>query len=68
MPPVRRDPAYVGIGTIAFIALMAWLGVFVVVLGLCKASARADAADERRRTTGQVPVSGSEELIQLYRG
>jgi hypothetical protein len=58
----------VDIGTIAFIALVAWLGVFVVVLGLCKASGRADAADERRRTTAQVPVSGSEELIQLYRG
>lgn len=60
--------ALVGIGTIAFIALLAWLGVFVVVLGLCKASARADAADERIRTTAPVPPSGSEELVQLYRG
>ena len=58
----------VGMGTIAFIALMAWLGVFVVVLGLCKASARADAADERRRTTAQVPAPGSEDRFQLYRG
>ena len=53
-------------GTIAFIAFMTWLGVFVGVLGLCKASARADAEDEHRRTTAQVPACGSEELV-LYR-
>jgi hypothetical protein len=58
----------VGIGTIAFIAFMGWLGVFVVVLGLCKASARADRADEQRRRAPQVPASGSDEFFQLNRG
>ena len=60
--------AMVGIGTIAFIALLAWLGVFVVVLGLCKASARGGRRGERIRTTSAGSAVRSEELVQLYRG
>jgi hypothetical protein len=53
---------------IASIIVFAWVGLLVVVLAMCKASARADAAQANRVVPVRASVAVSNELLQLYRG